>query len=427
MKQFGKYAYSTRVQTPNHSSADCAPQLYDAATLKLPPGRRVGADTLRNPQRPKEETQKNQKNINTYTNGQKLRKSNPIKSAKKPLRIATWNVRTLIGASKLDELCSTVKDYKLDAIAVTATHLLDKFESKINGYTFFNSGENSFKRNGVGLLLSPLLADNMASLEQHNSRLLSARIYTRHANLSIVCGYAPTNEATDGAKDSFYKELDRILNIIPKHDVIILLGDFNAQLSNNKYGFEGILGQHSIHTETTDNGERFLELCLSHDLTIGSTIFPHKDIHKYTWNHPNGTVRNQIDHICISRTWRKSLLDVRNQRGANIGSDHELVLAKVQIKLCSSRRQKPTKRFNTNLLQDSEYTTRYQVEICNRFDVLPRDENLDINERWERVSNVIKSSAETSIGFKKPVKDRWLAVETRDLMGKRGEAGKHRK
>ena len=135
-------------------------------------------------------------------------------------------------------------------------------------------------------------------------------MYTRHANLAIVCGYAPTNEATDGAKDNFYRDLNRVLTAIPKHDVIILLGDFNAQLSNNNHGFQGILGQHSIHSETNDNGERFLELCLSHDLMIGSTVFPHKNIHKYTWNHPNGIVRNQIDHVCISRTWRKSLLDV---------------------------------------------------------------------------------------------------------------------
>jgi exonuclease III len=114
---------------------------------------------------------------------------------KRPLRIATWNVRTLNGESKFDELCSAARDYHLDAIAVTETHLIDKFESKLGGYTFFNSGESSIKRSGVGLLLSPLLADNLASLVQHSSRIITARIYMRHVNLSIICCYAPTNEA----------------------------------------------------------------------------------------------------------------------------------------------------------------------------------------------------------------------------------------
>jgi hypothetical protein len=156
-------------------------------------------------------------------------------------------------------------------------------------------------------------------------------------------------------------------------------------------------------------------------------MFPHKDVHKYTWTHPNGVNRNQIDHVCISRTWSKSLLDVRTQRGANIGSDHELVLSKLQLKLSRSSRSKPTKRYNTNLLQDEDHTTRYQLEVSNRFQALPVDVPLDVNGSWDRISKVLKESAEASIGFKKPFKDRWISANTKDLMTKRGKAGKHRK
>ena len=367
-------------------------------------------------------------NTNHVTSrSQRLRKNNQIKSAKRPLKVGTWNVRTLNGPTKLDELTSTARDYKIDALAVTETHLLDAFESKVNGYTFFNSGERSLKRNGVGLLLSPQLADNLASIDQHSSRILTARIYTRHVNLSLICCYAPTNEASDNDKDSFYRDLDSIMNNTPKHDVTLLLGDLNAQLTNDNHGFQGILGKHSLHSSSNDNGERLLELCLSHDLVIGSTIFPHKRIHKYTWNHPNGTTKNQIDHICISKKWKKSLLDVRTQRGADIGSDHELLMAKIKLKLSTKKSVKPTKRYNTNLLQDDRYTTLYQVEIGNKFQSLSSEVHLDVNERWERISSVIKDSAESTIGFKKPVKERWLTNETKKLMKKRALAGKHRK
>ena len=419
--------YSTRVRAPTYS-ADCEPSVYDVTTLNLPAGRGVEADNQRNSQQPKDKIQKNTHTNHLHlTKSQRLKKHNQIKSNKRPLKIATWNVRTLNGPTKLDELCSNARAYNLDAIAITETHLTGQFESKVNGYTFFNSGESSIKRNGVGLLLSPLLADNVASLEQHNSRIITARIYMRHVNLSIVCCYAPTEEASDTAKDTFYRDLNRILNDIPKHDVTILLGDFNAKLTNDNHGAQGILGNHSLHTRTNDNGERFLELCLSHDLMIGSTVFPHKDIHKYTWTHPNGIIKNQIDHVCVSRTWRKSLLDVRTKRNADIGSDHQLVLATFQLKLSRNSRAKPTKRFNTNLLQDDRYTTLYQLEVRNRFHVLPVDDNMDINGQWDRIANTIKEAAESSIGYKKPVKDRWLSGETKDLMKKRTDAGKYRK
>ena len=425
--------YSTRVRAPTNSAVS-RPQQHDAAILKSSSEERIevedGCSLLQTKknlyEKAKNITKIKTKKMGTGTDGKNLRRGNMIRN-KKPLRIATWNVRTLNGESKLDELCSAAREYHLDAIAVTETHLIDKFESKVGGYTFFNSGETTIKRNGVGLLLSPLLADNLASLEQHSSRIITARIYMRHVNLSIICCYAPTNEASDTAKNTFYRKLEKIIKDTPRHDVKLLLGDFNAKLSNDNHGFQGILGQHSLHSATNDNGERLLELCMSHNLTIGSTMFPHKDIHKYTWTHPNGVVRNQIDHVCISRTWSKSLLDVRTQRGANIGSDHELVLSKLQLKLSRNSRSKPTKRYNTNLLQDKDCTTRYQLEVRNRFEALPTDESLDVNGSWDRISKVLKESAEVTIGFKKPVKDRWISTQTKDLMAKRGKAGAHRK
>ena len=87
------------------------------------------------------------------------------------------------------------------------------------------------------------------------------------------------------------------------------------------------MGRQSIG-EMNNNGERFYELCSENNLIIGGTTFQHKDIHKYTWTSPDGKTRNQIDHIIINRRWRRSLQDVKAKRGADIGSDHNLVVAK---------------------------------------------------------------------------------------------------
>jgi hypothetical protein len=52
-------------------------------------------------------------------------------------------------------------------------------------------------------------------------------------------------------------------------------------------------------------------------LMIGETWFPHKECQKVTWVSPDpqGRTQNEIDHICIRRNWRKSLLDILNKRG----------------------------------------------------------------------------------------------------------------
>ncbi|GFR97755.1 craniofacial development protein 2 [Elysia marginata] len=100
-------------------------------------------------------------------------------------------------------------------------------------------------------------------------------------------------------------------------DITIVMGDLNAKVGSDNTGFEEYMGKQGVGARN-QNGERFLEFCIGNNLVIGGTIFKHKDIHKETWNPPDGKTRNQIDHAAINRRWRSSLVDVRAIRGGDI-------------------------------------------------------------------------------------------------------------
>ena len=93
-----------------------------------------------------------------------------------------------------------------------------------------------------------------------------------------------------------------------------------------------------------ENGELFSKLCASCGLIIGGTIFPHKTCHKVSWISPDNIMENQIDHIAISKRFRRSLLDVRNKRGADIGGDHHLMIANFRFKILAARKKIETRR-----------------------------------------------------------------------------------
>ena len=66
---------------------------------------------------------------------------------------------------------------------------------------------------------------------------------------------------------------------------------------------------------------------------FGGTIFAHKNIHLATWISLDPPTKNQIDHICISKRFKRTLEDVEVKKEAGVDSDDHLVTFKLKLKL----------------------------------------------------------------------------------------------
>ena len=142
----------------------------------------------------------------------------------------------------------------------------------------------------------------------------------RWRNIIIVNVHAPSEEKSEESKDSFYEELEQVFYHFPKYHTKILLGDFNAKVGREII-FKPTIGQESLHHDSNDNGVRLVNFATSKNLVVKSTMFPHRNIHKYTWTSPDGKTHNQIDYILIGRIWHSSVLDVRSFRGGDCDTD----------------------------------------------------------------------------------------------------------
>ena len=126
----------------------------------------------------------------------------------------------------------------------------------------------------------------------------------------------------------------------------------NAKVGDDNLGVERTMGRHGCGT-INNNGERLGDICADNSMVVGETLFLHPTTHKFTWFSPNGRNKNQIDHIAINGTWRRFLLDDRVRRGADVGSDHHLVTARIRLKLRRIYRQQTGhRRFDVNKLGD---------------------------------------------------------------------------
>jgi len=89
----------------------------------------------------------------------------------------------------------------------------------------------------------------------------------------------------------------------------ILLGDFNAKVWRENI-FKPTIGNDSLHQCSNDTDVGIVNFATSKILVVNSTMFPHQNIHKYTWTSSEGKTHNQIDYILIDRRWHSGILDV---------------------------------------------------------------------------------------------------------------------
>ena len=85
----------------------------------------------------------------------------------------------------------------------------------------------------------------------------------------------------DEEKESFYAQLDSVLSSIPKEEIIILLGDFNARVGRDHTVWTGTIGKEGVGN-CNANGRMLLMKCAEHDLVITNTLFCQKNKYKFS-------------------------------------------------------------------------------------------------------------------------------------------------
>jgi hypothetical protein len=226
--------------------------------------------------------------------------------------------------------------------------------------------------------------------------------------------------ADTSSKDNFYELLSATLSNVPRGDIQILMGDLNAKVGSDNTNRESVMGKHGVGI-ANENGDRFVELCADHGLVIGGTVFNHKDIHKVTWHSNDGVTRNQIDHISISRKWRGSLLDVRVFRGAEVHSDHKLLVGTIKIRLAAIKPRFEThkRRIDPSKLHNTQCREKFKSELEQQLNITaPTDPEL----HWDLLAKSLKAASETAIPFVPERRKCYISDTTWSIIQQRKQA-----
>jgi hypothetical protein len=150
--------------------------------------------------------------------------------------------------------------------------------------------------------------------------------------------HASSEEKGGNSNANFCEELEQVFDHFSKYHMNILSGDFNANVGRENI-FKSTIGNESLQQDSNDNDVRIVNFATSEHLVVKSTMFPHRNIHKYTCTSHDWKTHNQIVQIFIGRRWHSSMLDVRSIRGADCDTDHCLVVANVRYRLAVSKQE----------------------------------------------------------------------------------------
>ena len=101
-------------------------------------------------------------------------------------------------------------------------------------------------------------------------------------NITVIQVYAPTSNAEEA--EQFYEDLQDLPELIPKIDVLFIIGDWNAKVGIQE--IPGVTGKFDLGVQN-EAGQRLTEFCQENSLVIANTLFQQNKRRLYTWTSPD--------------------------------------------------------------------------------------------------------------------------------------------
>ena len=115
--------------------------------------------------------------------------------------------------------------------------------------------------------------------------MISVRFQGKLFNITVIQGYAPTTDAEEAEVQQFYEELQDLLKLTPKRDVLFIIGHWNAKVGSQE--IPGVTGKFGLGVQN-EAGQRLTDFCQENALVIANTHFQQHKRGIYTWTSPDG-------------------------------------------------------------------------------------------------------------------------------------------
>ena len=157
-------------------------------------------------------------------------------------------------------------------------------EFNSDDHYIYYCGQESLRRNGVAIMVNKRVRNVVLGCNLKNGKMISVHFQSKLSNIMVIQVYALTNNAEEAEVERFYEDLQDLLKLTPKTDVLFIIGDWNAKVGSQET--PEVTGRFGLGVQN-EAGKSLIEFCQENILVIENTLFQQHKRRLYTWTSPD--------------------------------------------------------------------------------------------------------------------------------------------
>ena len=154
-----------------------------------------------------------------------------VRCCKEQYCIGTCSVRSM-NQGKLEVVKQEMARANIDILGISELKWTGMGEFNSDDYYIYYCGQESLRRNGVAIMANKRVRNAVLGCNLKNDRMISFRFQGKPFSITVIQVYAPTSNAEEA--EWFYEDLQDLLELTPKKDVLFIIGDWSAKVGSQE-------------------------------------------------------------------------------------------------------------------------------------------------------------------------------------------------
>ena len=159
---------------------------------------------------------------------------------------------------KLEVIKQEVARVNIDILGISELKWTRMGEFNSDDHYIYYCGQESHRRNGAALIINKRVQNAVLGYKLKNNRMILVHFQGKPFNITVIQVYTPTSNAEEAEVEQFYEDLQDLLELTARKDVLFIIGDWHAKVGSQE--IPGVTGKVSLGVQN-EARQRLIEFC----------------------------------------------------------------------------------------------------------------------------------------------------------------------